>query len=192
CGTLYTVVSGDGCFAIAENAKITLAQLQALNPDLNCDTLGVGDGVCLFLPCQTSYVVQSGDWCAKIQDEQQVSADLLSSLNPGLDCNTIFAGQRLCVAAPTVPPTSTSTPPPPGPTSPPLPTYDCAYEIPIAVGDTCFNLATEFNLQLSQFTSLNSHLNCDSLAPGEVACAAPSCGSRYHVRRCLIRSLTVR
>ncbi|KAF8961089.1 hypothetical protein BDZ97DRAFT_1256265 [Flammula alnicola] len=48
CKTVYTVASGDFCFAIASNAGITVAQLMALNPfiDSNCD-LQVGWNLCV-------------------------------------------------------------------------------------------------------------------------------------------------
>jgi LysM repeat protein len=182
CGTLYKVVSGDGCWGIANNAKITQGQLAALNPDLNCATMGVGDGLCLFLPCATIYTVQSGEWCAKVQDEQHISAADLSSLNPGFDCSTLFAGQRLCLAAPTVPTPTSGSAPPTVPTSTPLPTYSCDQEIPITLGDTCYNLATNNSMQLSMFTTINSHLDCTTLQPGSMACVRPKCGSMYRVR----------
>ncbi|KAJ6597133.1 hypothetical protein DFH09DRAFT_845291, partial [Mycena vulgaris] len=89
CGTLYTAVSGDGCWAISGVAHITQAQLTALNPDLNCDTLAPGQGLCLSVPCSKTYEVQSGDWCAKIQDEQGISADDLLLLNPGFSCEYV-------------------------------------------------------------------------------------------------------
>jgi LysM repeat protein len=181
CGTLYKVVSGDGCWGIADNAQITQDQLAALNPGLNCATMGVGDGLCLFLPCATFYTVQSGEWCAKIQDEQNISAADLTSLNPGFDCDTLFGGQRLCLAAPTVPTPTGDPAPPTGPTYAPAPTYSCDQEIPITLGDTCYDLAVENSVQLSMFTTVNSHLNCTTLQPGSMACVRPKCGSMYRV-----------
>jgi hypothetical protein len=147
--------------------------------------MGVGDGLCLFLPCATIYTVQSGEWCAKIQDEQHVSASDLGSLNPGFDCTTLFAGQRLCLAAPIIPTPTTSPAPPAGPTYAAAPTYSCDQEIPITLGDTCYNLAVNNNMQLSMFTTINSHLDCTTLQPGSMACVAPKCGSVYRVRSTL-------
>ncbi|KAF9527526.1 hypothetical protein CPB83DRAFT_389786 [Crepidotus variabilis] len=183
CGTLYTVVSGDGCWSIAGTAKITQAQLAALNPSLNCDTLAVGQGLCLALPCSKTYSVVSGDWCAKIEQEQNVSEADLLSFNPGLACADIFAGQLLCVAPPVIDPTPPSTEPPPIelPTDP-YPTIACQEKIPIAEGDTCFNLAQEHGIQLSQFTTLNSNLECSLLQAGDIACVLPACGSIYRVQ----------
>ncbi|KAJ3077824.1 hypothetical protein HK102_004944, partial [Quaeritorhiza haematococci] len=47
CKDVYTVVSGDFCFAIAEKKGISLDQLRALNPNLVCETLQVGQQLCL-------------------------------------------------------------------------------------------------------------------------------------------------
>lgn len=193
CGTLYKVVAGDGCWGIAENAHITQAQLAALNPSLDCATMAVGDGLCLGLSCGGTYVVQPGDWCAKIQDEQKVSEEDLLSLNPGLSCAEVFAGQHLCIAAPVIePPTDPSTEPPviEQPPPDPVPVIECAYQIPVAVGDTCYDLATSYGLQLSQFLAMNENLNCDNLQAGNVACMQPACGHIYKVCHCVVLCVT--
>lgn len=183
CGTLYTIISGDGCFAIAGSAGITQAQLAALNPTLNCATLAVGQGVCLALPCSKTYIVASGDWCAKIEDEQNVTEADILSLNPGFSCGEIFPGQRLCVTPPAADPTPPSTEPPPIELpADPFPTIACQDKIPITEGDTCYNLAVEHGIQLSQFTAINGNLVCEHLQAGDIACVLPACGSVYKVR----------
>ncbi|KAJ8474031.1 hypothetical protein ONZ45_g16083 [Pleurotus djamor] len=185
CGILYTVVAGDGCWAIAENAHITQAQLTALNPGLDCGTIGIGDGLCLGLPCGQTYEVAMGDWCAKIQDEQGVTESDLISLNPGLACEELFPGQHLCIAPPVVdPPTEPGeTPPDLPPLFPdPVPVVPCNIQVPIALGDTCSDLATSNHIQLSQFTALNENLDCDNLSPGNIACVAPGCRTIYRVQ----------
>ncbi|KAF8064279.1 hypothetical protein FPV67DRAFT_211911 [Lyophyllum atratum] len=183
CGTLYTVVTGDGCSAIADSAGITQAQLAALNPSLNCTTLAVGQGLCLALPCSKTYVVASGDWCAKIEGDQNITEADMLSLNPGLACGAIFAGQRLCIAPPVVDPAPPSTEPPPViiPADP-YPTVPCQNKIAITEGDTCFDLAVQYGIQLSQFTSMNGNLVCEHLQAGDIACVLPACGSIYKVQ----------
>ncbi|KAJ7478275.1 hypothetical protein FB451DRAFT_183013 [Mycena latifolia] len=185
CGTLYTVVSGDGCFAISGVAHITQAQLAALNPDLNCATLAPGQGLCLSAPCSKTYEVQSGDWCAKIQDEQGISADDLLSLNSGFSCDELFPAQRLCIAPP-LPATTTaaiSTPTSlPTQTPEPLPVVPCKTQVGVAQGDTCSGLASGYSIQLGQFLAMNANINCDNLQPGAVACVLPACGEVYRVQ----------
>jgi len=183
CGILYTVVAGDGCVAIAASAKITQAQLAALNPSVNCTKLAVGQGLCLALPCSKTYIVASGDWCAKIEKDQNVTEPVLLSLNPGLACGDIFAGQRLCIAPPVVDPSPPSDAPPPiDLPNDPVPTVPCQVKLPITEGDTCYNLAVEYGIQLSQFMALNANLVCKQLQAGDIACVLPACGSVYKVQ----------
>jgi LysM repeat protein len=47
CSSTYTVVQGDFCAAIADSAGMTLAALQALNPDVDCETLQPFQELCL-------------------------------------------------------------------------------------------------------------------------------------------------
>ncbi|KAK7470205.1 hypothetical protein VKT23_001642 [Stygiomarasmius scandens] len=42
CSKTYTVKSGDYCYLIAQNNGLTVDQLQAANPGMNCDTLQIG------------------------------------------------------------------------------------------------------------------------------------------------------
>ncbi|KAI4371691.1 hypothetical protein MLD38_010014 [Melastoma candidum] len=39
CKTTYNVVAGDTCFDIAQQFNLTLAELLAINPGINCDDL---------------------------------------------------------------------------------------------------------------------------------------------------------
>ena len=78
-----------GCSSIASAARMTQAQLLALNPSLNCTSLPIGTGICLGLPCSKTYLVAPGDWCAKIKSSQGVSEAVLMSLNPGLSCTSV-------------------------------------------------------------------------------------------------------
>lgn len=195
-----------GCSSIASAAHITQAQLLALNPGLNSTTLPIGTDVCLGLPCSKTYLVAPGDWCAKIKSSQGVSEAVLMSSNPGLSCTyallwflssllidssstfrDIFQGQRLCVAAPSSPPSSDPSPSDPIPTLPPplpepvVPSVPCKTEIAVTLGDICYDLATNYGLQLNQFMALNSKINCSNLQPGDIVCILPACGEIYRV-----------
>ncbi|KAJ6465503.1 hypothetical protein C8R47DRAFT_1201552 [Mycena vitilis] len=185
CGTLYTVISGDGCSAVSGVAHITQAQLAALNPGLDCDTLAIGQGLCLSVPCSKTYEVQSGDWCDKIEGEQDISADDLLSLNPGLSCEELFPSQRLCLMPPLPATTTTSVSAPtslPSQAPEPLPIIPCKIRVGVGAGDTCSNLASGNSVQLGQFLAMNENINCDDLQPGAVACVLPACGEVYRVQ----------
>lgn len=110
------------------------------------------------------------------------------SSNPGLSCTDIFQGQRLCVAAPSSPPSSDPSPSDPIPTLPPplpepvVPSVPCKTEIAVTLGDICYDLATNYGLQLNQFMALNSKINCSNLQPGDIVCILPACGEIYRVQ----------
>ncbi|KAF8599540.1 hypothetical protein BDV93DRAFT_560343 [Ceratobasidium sp. AG-I] len=192
CGSTHTITSGEGCWSIYTDAKITQAQLFAMNPGLDCDVLSVGQALCVSPSCSKFYTVQSGDYCFKIETEQDVSDPDFMALNPGISCDEIFPGQNVCVAAPLATPSQTTTP---GtisstfasstssatttPTSTPVP---CGWSIPVSEGDTCYNLATANGLQLAQFTALNQGLNCTGLQAGDIACVEVACGQVYKVQ----------
>ena len=57
CGAtgLYPLVvqKGDTCWDIAQRHSSSLSELSNLNPDLNCESLGIGKVVCLESPVQT-------------------------------------------------------------------------------------------------------------------------------------------
>ncbi|KAJ9690280.1 hypothetical protein PVL29_012771 [Vitis rotundifolia] len=47
CDTVVGVESGDTCFDIAEKFQLTTEFFNSINPNLNCDTLFVGQWVCV-------------------------------------------------------------------------------------------------------------------------------------------------
>ncbi|CAE6397296.1 unnamed protein product [Rhizoctonia solani] len=195
CGKTHTVASGEGCWSIYTDAKITQTQFLAINPGLDCAVLQLGQQVCTAVACSKFYTVQSGDYCYKIQTEQNISDTDLKTLNPGFTCEEIFPGQSVCVAAPaSTQPSTTSAPtttiqttsapvttqtivPVPSPTS-----AICQRSLPVSQGDTCYNLATANGKQLNQFMALNPGLNCSILQAGDEACIEGLCGRFYKVQ----------
>ncbi|CUA76168.1 hypothetical protein RSOLAG22IIIB_06125 [Rhizoctonia solani] len=196
CGKTHTVASGEGCWSIYTDAKLTQAQFLAMNPGLDCAVVQVGQAVCTAVACSKFYTAQSGDYCYKIQTEQNISDADLKTLNPGFSCDEIFSDQLVCVAAPTstqpsttsapattaiqttsVPATTQTTAPVPSPTS-----VVCQRSLPVSQGDTCYNLATANGKQLDQFMALNPGLNCSILQAGDEACLEGLCGRFYKVR----------
>ncbi|CEL62973.1 hypothetical protein RSOLAG1IB_10620 [Rhizoctonia solani AG-1 IB] len=196
CGKTHTVASGEGCWSIFTDAKLTQAQFLAMNAGLDCALLQVGQQVCTAVACSKFYTVQSGDYCYKIQTEQKVSDADMKTLNPGFTCEELFPGQNVCVSAPTTTvPTTTSAPattavpttsiPVTTPTAVPVPSPTgivCQRSLPVSQGDTCYNLATANGKQLSQFVALNPGLNCSILQAGDEACIEGLCERIYKVQ----------
>ncbi|KAF8595625.1 hypothetical protein BDV93DRAFT_97358 [Ceratobasidium sp. AG-I] len=199
CGKTHAVASGEGCWSIYTDAKITQAQLLAMNSGLDCAVLQLGQQLCVAPSCSKFYTVVSGDYCSKIETEQSISDANFLAFNPGLACTELFPGQSVCVAASastTQAPTSTTRPTTSSApvttalatttvsaTSAPSPTsVNCGRSVPVAQGDTCYNLATANGLQLPQFTALNPDLNCTVLQAGDVACVGVACGQIYKVQ----------
>ncbi|KAJ3200556.1 hypothetical protein HDU67_002009, partial [Dinochytrium kinnereticum] len=127
CSLSYTVKGGDYCFKIAEDNKLNLAGLQALNPGVVCENLPVGSVLCVAgqsggspspppppppppAPnsppppppvtglCTKSYTIQSGDTCYKIAGNNGMSVEALIALNGGINCNFLTISAAICVA----------------------------------------------------------------------------------------------
>ncbi|RRT85340.1 hypothetical protein B296_00002875 [Ensete ventricosum] len=47
CKTVYGVKSGDTCFAVAQVFHLTAFEFSAINPNLDCDKLFVGQWLCI-------------------------------------------------------------------------------------------------------------------------------------------------
>lgn len=121
----YTqVVSGDGCYSVAQRCAITQAQLISYNNDANlCSDIQVGQYVCCssgtlpdFTPqpnadgtCK-SYTVKSGDYCAAIAQANTMTVAAIESRNKNTwgwaGCSYLLVGAVMCL--------STGSPPMPG------------------------------------------------------------------------------
>lgn len=121
----YTqVVSGDGCWSVADRCKITQDQLVSYNNDPNlCSDLKVGQYVCCspgtlpdFTPqpnpdgmCKT-YTIKSGDYCAAIAQANTMTVVDIENRNKNTwgwtGCSYLLVGEIICL--------STGSPPMPG------------------------------------------------------------------------------
>ncbi|KAJ7681939.1 hypothetical protein DFH06DRAFT_1387914 [Mycena polygramma] len=183
CGTLYTVISGDGCSAVSGVAHITQAQLAALNPGLDCDTLATGQGLCLSVPCSKIYEVQSGDWCDKIEGEQDISADDLLVLNPGFSCESVLfyiPSFRFRLIKPIQ--RAFSFPKMYATAARHYNYLDFCADISAVTGTGTIANHSMQNSRWWQFLAMNENINCDNLQPGAVACVLPACGEVYRVQ----------
>ena len=110
CGQYYIVVSGDTCYKISQAYGISLTMIESMNPGINCNSLQVGQKVCVGgggrttkttstkkSKCSKYYTVVQGDTCYQISINYGISLDTLEKLNPGIDCNYLQIGQKVCV-----------------------------------------------------------------------------------------------
>lgn len=123
----YTVKEGDYCSTIAEDFKVDLLVLIALN-DLgsNC-SIQVGQKILIPLPGQqlptetplppntprgtkVNYTVKAGDTIGKIADQFNSTSDAILKDNKITDANNIFVGQVLIVSVNLVTPVPTKAP----------------------------------------------------------------------------------
>jgi LysM repeat protein len=96
-GMTYTVIKGDRGRAIAQQFGITLAQLQAANPQIrDIDRLSVGQR--LNVPVQTTYTVVKGDRGRTIAQRFGITLAQLQAANPQIrDIDKLSVGQRLSI-----------------------------------------------------------------------------------------------
>ncbi|EPQ26293.1 uncharacterized protein PFL1_06228 [Pseudozyma flocculosa PF-1] len=163
CHNIYIVGQGDYCDAIASAAGLTLAQLQAYNPDVSCDSLSVGSVFCLSDPynpplqqpsdpnCSRYYTVASGDSCHGIADKLHMPFSQLKALNENPHCLNLQPGQQLCVTGSA---------------------YECAwsYRYTVQLGDSCSQIAADHSISLANLELYNPDTSCSSLSVGSVIC----------------------
>lgn len=90
----YQIKSGDSCASLASATSNTFYQL---NPYLNCNSLFVGQWVCVPYTSQCGsrlYQVVSGDTCDSIALKLGTSTDYLVRCN-SINCNALYINQVL-------------------------------------------------------------------------------------------------
>ncbi|KAJ7491814.1 hypothetical protein B0H11DRAFT_2007939 [Mycena galericulata] len=122
CTTYHSVVSGDECASIESTFGITLAQLIAMNPELNsgCTNLLLGEAYCVasapVLPpsnlasgtitdgCTQYYTIMPGDGCTSVESAFDLTLTDLRTLNPELNtgCTNLLLGEAYCVQSTTI------------------------------------------------------------------------------------------
>ena len=120
----YTVVAGDTCWGISNRYGLTVSQLNALNPNVNCANLQIGQTICVqgvqansvvnpivapvapinpivqpSIPSGTCvpYTVVAGDTCLIVATRYGLTLDQFLALNPNVNCNNLQIGSSLCV-----------------------------------------------------------------------------------------------
>lgn len=168
----YVVMAGETASGIAAAFGLTLAQLQAANPDTDLSIVFLGQR--LRVPTSsgdsapsssppastetTIYVVREGDTATGIADAYQLTLDQLAALNPSLDLNLLPIGQALVVPKIDLPP------PPPG-SVPAQPAGAARYVV--RLGDTASAIAAAAGISVQTLLTLNPGLNPDLLSVGQ-------------------------
>ena len=99
-GNIYTIKGGDNCYAIATANGVSLDALVAANPTGECNSLQVGQTLCIPPKCSGSYYsVKRNDYCDAIASAGGVTLDKLLAANPGInsDCSNLQIGELLCL-----------------------------------------------------------------------------------------------
>jgi spore coat assembly protein SafA len=128
-GQIYTVVSGDTMFLIAQRNGISLDALLRANPQItNPDLIYPGQTVCIpgAAPVQcadgSQYTVRSGDTLFDIARRNNILLSDLIAANPQIaDPNRIFPGQVICIPQPVMPAPMPAPMPMPSPAPAPAP-----------------------------------------------------------------------
>lgn len=110
-----------------------------------------------------TYIVQPGDTCVGIAEKLGVTVEALRNANPGIDagCTNLQPNQELVVPGGSgAVPSPTPQPTAPGPGASGARTYT------IQPGDTCYEIAQRYGVELEALIALNG-LDCQALQPGQ-------------------------
>ncbi|KAJ4856958.1 hypothetical protein T069G_07855 [Trichoderma breve] len=208
CNSFHLVVSGDTCPDIASKAGISLDNFYAWNPAVksDCTQLLAGDYVCVGIiggPIQTGmigscnkfHLVVSGDTCPDLATSNAITLANFYAWNPAVknDCTSLIVGDYVCVGivgGTTVKPTSTSTKPGNGISTPgPIQTGmigSCNKFHLVVSGDSCPALASSNAITLANFYAWNPAVksDCTALIVGDYVCTGmvSNCNSFYLVK----------
>ena len=175
----YTVISGDTLSGIAVNAGVTLASLEAVNPQITDPnqifigqvinlpsgvTIPITGGTGSPTPTGTAgtYTVVSGDTLSSIAANAGVTLAALEAANPQItNANSIFVGDVINLPAGAVIPVTGATP---------LPTtVPSASNYTVVSGDTLSSIAANFGVTLAALEAANPQITNPSLIfPGNV------------------------
>ncbi|KAJ3084994.1 chitin deacetylase [Quaeritorhiza haematococci] len=109
CGKTASIKQGDTCFILGQQNGISVPQIQALNPGINCDNLQIGQSVCVAPPggnpppppppqtlppnCAKTQTIKAGDICFTLAPQNGLTLNQFLALNPGINCDNLQIGQ---------------------------------------------------------------------------------------------------
>lgn len=153
-GNTYTVVADDNLSTIAAAHGLTLAQIEALNPQITNpnlihagDIINIGGSAPTPTPAPSAggrtYVVQANDNLSTIADKFGLSLTQIEALNPQIaDPSLIYPGEVVNVGGSTPVPT-------------PAPASSGGTYVTIASGDTLWALSQKYGTPIGQIVDWN-------------------------------------
>lgn len=156
----YVVKPGDTFYAIARQFNLPVEALLRANPDVNPNTLRVGQQICIpTLPTPTitcpgpTYTVRPGDTLYGLAQSRGTTVQAILAANPGINPSALQVGQILCL------PTGGTTPCSGG----------TIYRI--QPGDTLYGIAHRFDVTIPGILKANPGLSATSvLHPNQLLC----------------------
>ena len=146
--SIYTVVSGDSLYKIANKFNTTVDEIKSLN-NLTSNNLSIGQKLKIpsneNIPTTSTYTVVSGDSLYKIANKFNTTVDEIKSLN-NLTSNNLSIGQTL-----NIPSTESNN----------YTTYT------VVKGDNLYSIAKKFNTSQDELMKLNN-LSSNLLSIGQV------------------------
>ncbi|KAK9839101.1 hypothetical protein WJX74_009550 [Apatococcus lobatus] len=108
CTRFLEIQSGDTCWALAGNNRVTLDQFKQMNPRLDCASLQIGSPVCIRAPsiapaanqtnyCSSMATTKPKDSCNSLAAQYSTTVARLAQINPGLDCSQSSVGASLSI-----------------------------------------------------------------------------------------------
>ena len=136
---------------------------------LSSPTLIMGPGAqSTEINCTNYDTVKSGDSCGTVVNRNHIAIAIFQSLNPKIDtgCTNLVVGDQYCVQAGNA-------------TNLGYLAKNCSTLQQEREGDTCNKLATQNNISLGTFLSLNPTVNgnCTNLQPKQFYCVRPLAGT---------------
>ncbi|KAF9257253.1 hypothetical protein L218DRAFT_1019286 [Marasmius fiardii PR-910] len=164
CQPVYTVVSGDTCFAIAQSHGITLSEFLSDNAQLDPNSCPIFPGlnVCvdggstnpggLWLQgdCTKTTTIEPDETCDSIASRSGISTYIIQQINPGNTCAALLAFTQICVDSPA---------------------NNCAKVYTVTTNDMggCGPIAAAQGITFARLRELNPNIDqfCGNIYPGE-------------------------
>ncbi|MFA5523237.1 MAG: LysM peptidoglycan-binding domain-containing protein [Tissierellales bacterium] len=159
-GAYYTIEAGDTYFSIASRFGVTVAALEAANPNIDPTRLIIGQRICMprqeTCPGGRIHVIGTGDTLYRLAQRYDISFRAIVNANPNIDVENLQIGQEVCI-----------------------PPYEPADLCPtgntyiIKEGDTLSSIAEEFTVSATDILKYNPTMAPSEFVAGRQICMPP-------------------